>query len=124
MSVSLKVFLIFFTIIYLLLIFKLIKKRELNLSFSIFWIFAGLALIFIFIAMLLFPGLLSNISKFIGFEIPANMVFCISIFALFYIGLDLTWRLSKENRKNILLIQEVSMLKDRLEKLENKINSK
>lgn len=124
MSVSLKVFLIFFTIIYLLLIFKLIKKRELNLSFSIFWIFAGLALIFIFIAMLLFPGLLSNISKFIGFEIPANMVFCISIFALFYIGLDLTWKLSKENRKNILLIQEVSMLKDRLEKLENKINSK
>lgn len=124
MSVSLKVFLIFFTIIYLLLIFKLIKKRELNLSFSIFWIFAGLALIFIFIAMLLFPGLLSNISKFIGFEIPANMVFCISIFALFYIGLDLTWKLSKENRKNILLIQEVSMLKDRVEKLENKINSK
>lgn len=124
MSVSLKVFLIFFTIIYLLLIFKLIKKRELNLSFSIFWIFAGLALIFIFIAMLLFPGLLGNIAEFLGFEIPANMVFCISIFALFYIGLDLTWKLSKENRKNILLIQEVSILKDRLEKLENKINSK
>ena len=121
MSVSLKIFLILFTIMYLLLIFKLIKKRELNLSFSIFWIFAGLALIFILIAMLLFPGLLGNISKFIGFEIPANMVFCISIFALFYIGLDLTWKLSKENRKNTLLIQEFSILKEKIKKLEEKI---
>lgn len=121
MSVSLKIFLIFFTIMYLLLIFKLIKKRELNLSFSIFWIFAGLALIFILIAMLLFPGLLGNISKFIGFEIPANMVFCTSIFALFYIGLDLTWKLSKENKKNIILTQEISLLKERINKIESNL---
>ena len=124
MSVSLKIFLIFFTIIYLFLIFKLIKKRELNLSFSILWIFAGLALIFVLIAMLLFPGLLGNISKFIGFEVTANMVFCISIFALFYIGLDLTWKLSKENKKNITLIQEISILRNKVEKMEKNANEK
>lgn len=121
MLASLKIFLIFITIIYLLLIVKLIKKRELNIYFSIFWILAGIILIVALIIMLIVPGVMGKISQMLGFEVPANMVFCISIFALFYIGLDLTWKISKENKRNIKLTQEISLLKERINKLESKM---
>ena len=121
MLASLKIFLIFITIIYLLLIIKLIKKRELNINFSIFWIFAGLGLISALVIMLIVPGVMGEIAKILGFEVPANMVFCISIFILFYIGLDLTWKISKENKRNIKLTQELSLLKEKINKLESKM---
>lgn len=124
MLASLKVFLIFITIVYLLLIIKLIKKRELNINFSIFWIFAGIALIGALIIMLIVPGVMGKISRMLGFEVPANMVFCISIFTLFYIGLDLTWKISKENKKSIILTQEISLLKERVNKLEENLNER
>lgn len=121
MLASLKIFLIFITIIYLLLIIKLIKKRELNINFSIFWIGAGIALIAALIMMLIVPGVMGKISRMLGFEVPANMVFCVSIFSLFYIGLDLTWKISKENKRNIKLTQEISLLKERINKIESKM---
>lgn len=121
MAASLKVFLILITVIYLFLIIKLIKKRELNINFSIFWIGAGVALITALIIMLIVPGVMGKISRILGFEVPANMVFCVSIFVLFYIGLDLTWKISKENKKNIKLTQEISLLRERINKLEAKI---
>ena len=124
MLASLKIFLIFTTIVYLLLIIKLIKKRELNINFSIFWILAGIALIGALIIMLIVPGVMGKISRMLGFEVPANMVFCISIFALFYIGLDLTWKISKENKKSIILTQEISLLKERVNKLEENLNER
>lgn len=121
MSVSLKVFLILITIMYLFLIIKLIKKRELNINFSIFWIGAGITLIVALIIMLIVPGVMGKISRVLGFEVPANMVFCVSIFILFYIGLDLTWKISKENKRNIKLTQELSLLKEKINKLESKM---
>lgn len=121
MAASLKVFLILITVIYLFLIIKLIKKRELNINFSIFWIGAGVALITALIIMLIVPGVMGKISRMLGFKVPANMVFCVSIFILFYIGLDLTWKISKENKRNIKLIQEISLLKERINQIESKM---
>lgn len=124
MTISLKYFLIIATIIYLVLIIKLIKKKELNLSFSIFWIFAGVFLIILLILTLISPGIISNFAKWCGFKVPANMVFCISIFVLFYIGLDLTWKLSREHKKTIKLTQELSIMNSKVEEIENKLKEK
>ena len=114
MQISLNVVLIMITLIYLFLILKAIRKKKLQMSFSIFWLITGVLLII----ALLIPNLVETISVVLGFEVPANMVFCITIFVSFYLIFNLTISLSKENRKNTLLIQELSMLKKRVEELE------
>lgn len=77
------------------------------MSFSLFWLITGILLII----ALVIPNLVENISKTLGFEIPTNMLFCLTIFVSFYLIFNLTVALSKENKKNTLLIQEVSLLK-------------
>lgn len=114
MQISLKLVLIVITLIYIFLILKSIRKKKLQMSFSIFWLITGILLII----ALLIPNLVENISKALGFEVPANMVFCLTIFVSFYLIFNLTVALSKENKKNTLLVQEVSILKKRVEKLE------
>ena len=114
MQISLKLVLIVITLIYILLILKSIKKKKLQMSFSLFWLITGILLII----ALVIPNLVENISKTLGFEIPANMLFCLTIFVSFYLIFNLTGALSKENKKNTLLIQEVSLLKKRVDELE------
>ena len=66
------------------------------------------------------PNLIETVTKLLGFEIPANMLFCITIFVAFYLIFNLTVRLSREAQKNTVLVQEISLLKKRIEKLEEK----
>lgn len=117
MQVSLNLVLIIMTLIYIFLILKSIRKKKLQISFSIFWLITGVLLII----ALLIPNLVENISRALGFEVPANMVFCLTIFVAFYLIFNLTVAISKENKKNTLLVQEVSILKKRVEELENRI---
>lgn len=116
MQVSLNLVLIIMTLIYIFLILKSIRKKKLQISFSLFWLITGILLII----ALLIPNLVENISRALGFEVPANMVFCLTIFVSFYLIFNLTIAISKENKKNTVLVQEVSMLKRRIEKLEEK----
>ena len=117
MSISLNVVLIIITLIYLFLVIKSIRKKNLQMSFSIFWLITGIMLII----ALLIPNLVENISKLLGFEVPANMVFCLTIFVSFYLIFNLTVSLSKENKKNKELIQEISILKKRVNDIEKKL---
>lgn len=121
MQLSLRIALIIITVIYLLVILKAIKNKKMQVSFSVFWIITGLILI-IAIAI---PNSIENISKMLGFEVSVNMIFCVAIFLSFYLTFNLNILIAKENRKNTLLIQEISMLKKRIEELEtNKENGK
>ena len=87
-----------------------------QLNFSTFWIISGVLLLLAVIT----PNLIENLTKLLGFEVPANMLFCITIFVAFYLIFNLTIKLSNEAQKNTLLIQEISLLKSRISKLEEK----
>lgn len=117
MTNNLKIALIAMTVIYLFLILKEIKNKKLQISFSTFWLLSGIMLI---IAIVI-PNLIEILTKRLGFEIPANMLFSITIFIAFYLIFNLTVKLSKESQKNVLLIQELSILKRRVSELEEKI---
>lgn len=117
MSIELRCALLFITIIYAFVIVKLIKKKEMNMHFSIFWIFSIIILLF----LILFPNVVVSISKILGFETPVNMLFCFAIFVAFYLIFKLTLNLSQEYRKNVLMIQEISILKKKIEELEKNL---
>lgn len=120
MSGSLRVVLILITIIYLFLLIRTIRKKNLQVSFSAFWMVSGIGLIL----ALAIPYLIEIIAKALGFDLPSNMVFCLTIFIAFYMIFKITIKLSQENKRNTALIQEVSMLKKRVEELEQKIIEK
>lgn len=114
MQITLRIALIIITIIYLFFILRAIKNKKIQISFSVFWILTAILLII----ALAIPNLISNISHLLGFEVTTNMIFCVTIFISFYLIFNLTTLLSKENKKNVTLTQEISILKKRVEELE------
>lgn len=120
MSVTLDVLLITVTLIYIILLIRAINKKNLQISFSVFWIISGILLV----VALAIPNLIETISHKLGFVAPSNMVFCLTIFVAFYLIFKLTIKLAQENEKNTSLIQEVSMLKKRVKDLEDERRKK
>lgn len=116
--IVLRIVLILITLIYLIFLVKSIKKKKLQISFSTFWILSSIVLI-IAIAV---PNLVEWVSSTLGFATPSNMVFLLAIFLTFCLIFDLTLKLSQEHKKNVLLVQEISLLKSRVEKLEKDKN--
>jgi hypothetical protein len=117
MSTTLKAALIIITVIYLFIIVRSVRSRKLQTSFSIFWIITGILLI----VAVLIPNFIDNISNLLGFEQTSNMIFCLSIFIAFYLIFNLTILISKAFNRNIELIQEVSILKKKVDSLEEKL---
>ena len=120
MPLTLRIALIAITLIYILLVLRSIRRKKMNVSFSIFWIIAG----FILIIFAIVPNMVEAISKMLGFEAPSNMLFVLTIFIAFYLIFNLTTIISQENKKNVLLVQEVSLLKKKVKELEEKMNDK
>ena len=117
MSITLRIALSILTIMYLLFIIKSIKSKKLQLSFSIFWIFIAGVMLF----ALIFPNIIENLSNWLGFELTSNMIFVITIFTSFYLIFNLTIKVSNDNSKIRELIQEISLLKKKVdEKEENR----
>lgn len=114
MQTTLKVALILIVLIYIFCILKAVKNKKMKIKYLIFWSIIGVA----FIIALIIPNLVETISKFIGFEMPINMIFSGAIFIILFLIFDLMISISKEHDKNVLLVQEISMLKKRVEELE------
>mgnify|MGYP005805956639 FL=1 len=118
MTTTLRIVLIGIAIIYLWLIIIAVRKRKMQASIATFWILTGILLI---IAVVI-PNFIETISNILGFEQTSNMVFCLTIFMAFCALLYLTMLVSKQSKKCITLIQEISILKKKVEELEKNIN--
>ena len=87
-----------------------------RIGYLIFWAIIGALLII----ALIVPNFVDNISKWIGFEVPINMLLSGAIFIILYLIFHLMTLISKDEKKITLLIQEISMLKQRVEELEKR----
>ena len=115
MQQNLKIVLIIIVIMYIFFILKAVKRKNMRINYLIFWSITGVALIIFLLA----PNFVENISNLLGFGLPINMIFSMAIFIILYLIFDLTKQISKEQNKNTNLTQEISILKQRIEKLEN-----
>ena len=120
MLLNLRIAFIVVVLVFIFIILREIRRKKINITFSLFWLIIG-GLLILAVAV---PNLIETLSKLIGFETPSNMLFVIAIFIAFYSIFNLTLIASKEYKKNIILIQEVSLLKEKVIKLEEKLNGK
>jgi len=118
MSVNLTIAVAIIFVLMMLIIINKVRKGKLQLAYSIFWIISGIILIIV----LLIPNCISNITNLLGFEVISNMIFFITTVMAFYLILQLMTELSKEAKRNVSLIQEISLLKKRVTDIENEKN--
>ncbi len=115
MQKQLAIALVCIILIYIFFILKAVKRKNMRIGYLIFWMVTAVALII----SILIPDLIDKITKIIGFELPINMIFSVAIFIILYLIFDLMALISKEEHKTTMLIQEISILKKRVEELEN-----
>lgn len=106
---------IFLCILLLSLIRKIVKK-QLDIKSILYWVL----LILVLLAVDIFPQILRSAAQLIGIKLPSNMAFLLAIIFLGVILLSHTITLSKLAETNKTLVQEVALLKSRVEKLEKK----
>ena len=78
MSIALRLSLIVCSLLILFFVMRRIKKSGLEITDSIFWLFISVALIVIAV----FPQIAYCAADLLGFDAPANFVFCCGIIVL------------------------------------------
>ena len=119
METKLKVLLILIMILFIIYIFKHIKKSNLSTKHALIWIIPDI----IVIICIIFIESLFKFTNFIGFEKVSNMMFFIGFIIVLFICFALTNQLSIQNKKIINLVQELGIIKNKIES-DNKKNDK
>lgn len=101
-------------------VFELLRRRRLRERHAFWWLLAGLVTL-VFAA---FPGLLDAASQALGFELPVNLVFFLSLFTLFLVVLQHSSELTAQEDRNRRLAEEIALLKLRVERLESDRDSR
>lgn len=112
MNINLKLSLIILLLLQLILIANRVKRKKMTMKYASFWIF----LIIIMSVIVVFPSIVFKLSKLAGFEEASNMIFLLGFFFLFYVSFIITTSISIQNEKIKTLIQEVSILKESVDK--------
>lgn len=109
MSISLKIVSISFILLLIIIILHLLKKDKIIIKYSIAWLIPCIILLFFTII----PGFLSWTTKILGFQTASNMVIAMLIALLMMISIVLTVIVSNQKNQIRVLIQEVSLLKEK-----------
>lgn len=114
LNTTLRISLIIGILIYFYILFYLIKRKSLNLKYTLLWIFSGIVMFLITI----FPGIMNFITNFLGIVDMTNGLFMVLIFCIILILMSITSIVSKMNEKNKELIQKCALLEKRVRELE------
>lgn len=112
---TLRVTLSIAVICYFILILYYLKKRMLELKYTLLWLAAGVVMG----VMIFFPELLVWFVGILGIESNMNGLYVLSIAFIVAILMTLTSIVSRQAMKIRTLIQEMSMMEKRIRELEN-----
>jgi len=115
MNRVLQISLISAMLIYFYILFYLIKKKSLNLKYTLLWIFSGLIMLIVAV----FPNIMICITSFLGIVDVTNAVFALILFFVLIILMSITGIVSKMKEKNKQLVQQCALLEKRVRGLEN-----
>lgn len=111
MSLTLRILLIVVSILASLLVLRKIRKTQMNVADSIFWIFFSLLLVFISI----FNNVVVFFTDLFGIESPSNFVFLAIIFVIIIKLFMLSVQVSQLKTRLTSLVQSVAIKEKQLE---------
>ena len=105
------------SVVTLIFIIDLLRRGVLKEKYAALWlIVAGAALI-----LSVFPGLLRAITDLLGVEIPANLLFFVTIVVLVLVAVQLSYELSRHEAQIRRLAEEIALQQDELKSLRKRI---
>jgi len=120
LNIILQISFIIGILIYFYILFYLIKKKSLNLKYTLLWIFSGLVMLIVVI----FPEIMINITKILGIIDVTNGLFALILFFILLILMSITSIVSSMKEKNKQLIQRCALLEKRVRELEESYSEK
>lgn len=120
MPAALRLSLLIGAIIYLAIIFVLLKKGKLNVQYSIIW----LASAFVLILFAAVPYTVAVIGDIFQFEMPANLIFTLLFVFVLLLLLSLSTIVTGFQTKITRLAQTQALLEGRVRELEAQLRCK
>ena len=96
------------------IVIEMLRRRRLRERHAGWWIVAGLFAIIISV----FPSTLRFASELLGFEVPVNLVFFLSLFILFLVALQHSSELTQLESHNRSLVERLIVLELRVKELD------
>lgn len=119
MNAALQISLTIGIVLFLGAILQMLRKKRLNLKYTLVWLFAGLCLVL----ATLFPEAVGGLARLVGIELASNFVFMlVGLFALLIL-LSLTSIVSKQNAQIFRLAQNISLMEKRIRDLEGELEA-
>lgn len=116
MSIKLTVTLIAGVLFFLIVIIALIKREQLNLKYTLLWLFTGIGMLLVAVV----PKIATFVAKMMGVETPSNAVFIMGGLFMLLILLSLTSIVSTQMLRIRRLTQTQAILEKRVRELEKK----
>lgn len=115
-TMRLQIAMLLAVVLYFVLVFHLLKRKSLNLKYTLLWLFSGVVMLL----LAAFPHVLSVFAAIVGIYEPTNALFAVIFFCIIIILMSLTAIVSKLNEKSKRLIQSIALLEKRIRDLEKK----
>lgn len=112
MALRLKICLIIIMLFFLGYVLKKVRHDKLAIKNALIWIISDILVIF----CIIFIENLLMITNIIGIETVSNMIFFIGFIFLLILCFNQTCQLSTQNKKIIILTQELGILKNKIDK--------
>ncbi len=113
MEKKLVIELVVINILFILFVYSNIRRNKISLRYSLLWIASAVIMIF----CALTPNLMNKIANFIGIQTASNMIFLFIIGILLIITFILTVIVSKHKSKITLLVEEIGILKEKVNRV-------
>lgn len=110
MAINLKLVLLIFSIFLLLVTTYILRKGRIPEKYALLWYFISLVILI----LTFFPGVFSFLSNKLGFQVMSNLIIGIMLVLLIFLTMSLTIIVSGQKKKTTLLIQEISLLKAKI----------
>ncbi len=106
-----------FALVMVTLVIEMVRRKKLREKYAVLWLVVGTG------ALVLagFPKLLALVAGLLGVQVPANLLFAMSIVLLIGVCLHLSWELSMVEDETRILAEEVAILRVSLERLEQRV---
>lgn len=105
MTASLRMLLIICALIVLFFIVRKLRKAQIQVMDSVFWLLFSLSLV----VLAIFPEIAFTLSRLLGFQAPVNFVMLYVIAVLVMRNFTLTVKVAQLREKLTILVQEIAL---------------
>ncbi len=114
MDIKVRILVFMLSLLWLLFILRMVKRRKIWERYAIFWVYIGFAVLFVPLLVDVFDYVLTQV----GVTHPPSFFFLVAILGILLLLLQLTVEITTLVRRSRDTVQELAILDERVKRLE------